>query len=264
DAALGTLGVRGPGSGCADDLRTFHPGPDPHGRASEVSTVMASSSHAGLIELPLPVARDNSLVRPIVWTAVYALAAVTALQPISEFDTWWHLRTGQWMVEHGTIPATDPFTGYGLGKPWVAYSWLFELLVYGLDQALGLRGIVLYRVVLALAVAASIHRLVARPGAGFALSAALGAVATVALTPLPVSERPGLFPILFAALTLDAVLSLRQGTATRTVWLLPLCYALWANVHIQFIHGLFILALACVSPFADRLRRRGCSTENAD
>ena len=29
-------------------------------------------------------------------------------------DIWWHLRAGQWIVEHGALPATDPF--YNLGR----------------------------------------------------------------------------------------------------------------------------------------------------
>ena len=233
-----------------------------------------SSSQPALLERPtldhvtepaaLPAGPDGSLVRLVVCVALYAIPAVTALQPISEFDTWWHLRTGRWIVEHGALPATDPFTNFGHGKPWVAYSWLFGLLLYGLHQALGLRGIVLYRAVLALAVVAAIQRLVSRRGAGFALGAALVAAAAVALTPLLVSERPGLFTILFVALTLDAVFSLREGTATRAVWLLPLCYALWANIHIQVVHGLFVLGLACAAPLADRILGSGRRTPNAD
>jgi hypothetical protein len=233
-----------------------------------------SSSQAALLErsapntVPDPAERpaggDGSMVRLVVWVALYAIPAVTALQPVSEFDTWWHLRTGQWIVEHGALPDTDRFTGFGQGKPWVAYSWLFGLLLYGLHQALGLRGILLYRVVLAVALVAGIQRLVSRRGVGFALTAALVPAAAIALTPLLVGERPGLFTILFVALTLDAVLRLREGTASWTVWLLPLCYALWANIHIQFVHGLFLLGLACAAPLADRVLRLGRRTPNAD
>src|SRR6187200_1203291 len=31
-------------------------------------------------------------------------------------DIWWHLRTGQWIAEHGQVPVTDPFSQYGQGK----------------------------------------------------------------------------------------------------------------------------------------------------
>ncbi|HJT79100.1 MAG TPA: hypothetical protein VJ739_18030, partial [Gemmataceae bacterium] len=203
---------------------------------------------------PAPPLPPQTIWLPVlVWVAVYAIPAITSLQPISEYDTWWHLRTGQWIVAHAAIPHTDPFTSFGAGRPWVAYSWLFGLMLYGLYQSLGLLGIVGYRVVLTLAVIAALHRLIARRGASFAVTAGLVAAAAVALTPLLVAERPGLITILFCTLTLDAVLDLREGRATWAVWLLPLCYALWANVHVQFVHGLFLLGLAWVAPPVDRL-----------
>jgi hypothetical protein len=40
-------------------------------------------------------------------------------------------------------------------------------------------------------------------------------------------------------------------------------YALWAKVHIQFIYGLFLLALACVAPLIDRLLGQVQSTGRA-
>ena len=75
----------------------------------------------------------------LVWSALYALPAAIALLPVLDYDLWWHLRTGQWIVASGTVPASDPFSQYGLesGKPWFAYSWLFEVLVFALYRALG-------------------------------------------------------------------------------------------------------------------------------
>src|SRR5579884_672095 len=211
-----------------------------------------------------PAGPDGGLLRLVVWTAVFAIAAITALQPVSEYDTWWHLRTGQWVAEHGTVPTTDSFSTYGDGKPWVAYSWLFGLLFHALDRSFGLLGIVGYRVVLAVAVVAAIQRLVARRRPPFALAAGVVAAAAVALTPLLVGERPGLFTILFCTLTLHAILTLRDNAGSRAAWLLPVCYVVWANVHVQFVHGLFLLGLACAAPLADRIlsiRRAGANAD---
>src|SRR5262249_44046935 len=158
-----------------------------------------------------PPPANASLLHLAVVVALYAIAALIALQPVGEFDTWWHLRTGQWIVEHGSVPATDPFTSYGQGKERVAYSWLFGRLLFGLHSALGLPGIVLYRVVMAVAIIAALHRLVARREPRFAIVAVVVGAAAVALTPLLLEERPGLLTILFATLTLDAILTLREG-----------------------------------------------------
>ncbi len=207
--------------------------------------------------------RETTARRLLIWVALYAVSVAVLASPIRDADIWWHLRTGQWVVDHGAVPTTDPFSTYGQGRPWVAYSWLFEVLAYGLYRAAGFTGLLALRIVVALAALAAVHRLIARREPRFVVASALAALAFVALWPL-MTERPWLFTILFSALTLDAVLALRDGSATRAVWLLPAAYVLWANLHIQFIYGLALLGLACVAPVLDRLLRRPTSGTHAD
>src|SRR6266511_2019611 len=194
-------------------------------------------------------------LRVLIWVVLYTLPAAVALLPVLDYDTWWHLRTGQWVVEHGAVPATDPFSQHGLetGKTWIAYSWLYEVLFYLLYQGLGYSGIFLGRAVLTLAVVAVLHRLIARRESRFVVAMGLMGAALLAMLPL-LTDRPWMFSILFSALTLDVVLDLRNGAPTRRMWLLPLLFALWANIHIQFVHGLFLLGLACGAPLLDYLR----------
>jgi hypothetical protein len=202
---------------------------------------------------------DNTtpLLRVLVWAVLYALPVGVALLPIIDYDMWSHLRTGRWIVEHGAVPVTDPFSQYGLqtGRPWFAYSWLFEVLVYGLSRGLGYEGIFLGRAVMTLAIVLALHRLLGRREPRFLVAAVLLAVAVLALLPL-VTDRPWLFTILFGTLTLDVILDLREGRPARRAWLLPVLFVLWANLHIQFVHGLFLLGLACAAPLVDRLLRR--------
>jgi hypothetical protein len=160
------------------------------------------------------------------------------------------------------VPANDPFSLAGLHRPWVAYSWLFEVLVYGLYRWLGLAGVLAYRVALSVAVVAVLHRLVARREPRFLPALGLTALGTLALGP-DLTERPWLFTILFTALTLDVLLDLRRGRPNRMVWLLPALYALWANIHIQFIYGLLLIGLACVEPLLDRLLGRASPSPGA-
>lgn len=184
-------------------------------------------------------------------TAIYAIPIVVALRPVAvpvlDPDIWWHLRVGQWVCEHRTVPLTDPCSSYGADRPWVAYSWLYEVLVYRLYEMFGLGGIVAYRVAMSLAVVAALHRLIRRREPRFLVATGLTAAAALTLAPL-FSERPWLFTILFTTWTLNVVLDLREGRVTLGAWLLPLVYALWANLHIQFVYGLLLLGLACV-PF---------------
>jgi len=206
--------------------------------------------------------RQETVRRLLILIGLYAIPAIALMSPIIDADIWWHLRTGQWIVEHGAIPTTDPFSSYGMGKPWTAYSWLFEVLVYGLYSALGLTGILLYRVVLSFAVVAAVHRLVAKREPRFVIATNIVLLAVLGILPL-LNVRPWLFTILFFTLTLDAVLDLREGTNTKVVWLLPPMFALWANLHIQFIYGLFLLSLATAESMIEGLLRRAAVENDA-
>src|SRR5258708_4042051 len=101
-------------------------------------------------------------LRPFLWLAVYLLPAFTIRDPLIEYDTGWHLRTGQWILEHQQIPTSDPFTTVGNERPWIAYSWLFGVLLNRLYVSAGLTGILVWRVLMSVAIVASIHALVAR------------------------------------------------------------------------------------------------------
>src|SRR5205823_1947119 len=107
-------------------------------------------------------------------------------------------------------------------------------MVYLVHRAYGLPGLLFFRVGLSLALLAAFHRLAIGRQARFLPALGLAAAAMLALLPM-LNLRPWLFTILFSTWTLDAVLRLREGRAARRVWLLPLGYVLWANIHIQFI-----------------------------
>ena len=80
--------------------------------------------------------------RVILLLALYSLPPALAIVQVVEPDIWWRLRTGQWMVEHNSVPMMDVFSAFSMGKPWIEYSWLFELLVYNIHRQLGLSGLV--------------------------------------------------------------------------------------------------------------------------
>ena len=214
-------------------------------------------SHVGreqtaVMGLSIMTRHEEVIRRVVILSLLYLIPAIWILQPvISDPDIWWHLQAGKWIVDHGTLPATDPFSAYGEGKPWVAYSWLFEVGMYGLVQAFGDVGIILYTLAGVWLIMMVIHRIIATRTSDFVLSCGLMAVSIIILSRL-FTPRPWILTILFFAMTLEVVLSIREGKACRWCWLLPVAYAVWANVHIQFIYGLGLLGLACVAPLVDR------------
>ncbi len=43
-------------------------------------------------------------------------------------DVSWHVATGEWILRHHAVPATDPFSFTAVGHPWVAMEWLADVL----------------------------------------------------------------------------------------------------------------------------------------
>jgi hypothetical protein len=189
--------------------------------------------------------RANQVAEALVLAALFATPALVCMHMamVTDADVWWHMRTGQWILEHHSIPHTDPFTSFAAGKPWQPYSWLFELIVLKCFQWFDLAGIVGYTTAMVLAITIALWHLIKRLQQDFSVNALLTVLAGLSLMRL-FTPRPWLFTVLFFALQLDILMHARRTGKTRELLWLPLLYALWANIHIQFIDGLIILALA--------------------
>lgn len=198
----------------------------------------------------------SKLTRPVpvltILSGLYILPAAIAMRPIVDLDVWWHLRQGAWILEHMTVPFTDPFTSYGAGKTWIAYSWLYEVLLHMLYRSFGLFGIVLYTTLLGVGIAFVLHRYFSHQTGNLVVAAGLTAVAMVAMFPVLVQPRPWLFNILFITIELTALMDVRRSGQTRSLWLLPPLFLIWACINIQFVYGLFLLALATLEALLDR------------
>lgn len=183
----------------------------------------------------------NTIVLAILFGAP-ALMCVHAAS-VSDFDLGWHLRTGEWIIRNHAVPQTDPFSGTLTGKPWQAYSWLFEVLLTKLVQHLGLVGIVAYTSAMVMAITVALFHLIRRLQGDFSLAVLLTFITGFSLAHLD-TPRPWMFTILFFALEMNILMHARRtGRARELLWL-PLIFCLWANIHIEYIDGLLVLGLA--------------------
>ncbi len=178
---------------------------------------------------------------------VYAAPAAIILLAgtVAEPDTWWHLRTAQWILQHHAVPHTDPFTSDAFGRPWQAYSWAFDLFLYGLYHRLGLAGLMLYSAGMFLAITVVLHRLLTRLNRDAGLAIYLTGAAMAGMLPLG-TARPWLCTILCFVVELYLMVRSRQEKSLRPLLWLPLVFAVWTNLHIQFINGLLVLFLFAV------------------
>ncbi|NPA06695.1 MAG: hypothetical protein GXO54_04740 [Chloroflexi bacterium] len=193
-----------------------------------------------------PAARAlQRLARDIALGAILLMATRIAVGP----DTWWHLRTGQWIWTHRTWPRTDPFSYTRYGHPWTPPGAPVQLLMYGLYHLGGLAALDLATALTVVAAFAWIWPLTRPPRMALHPLARTGLLIWAAMTASVYwASRPYMLTFLLTAIYIYLFERDRRGQPVRgwVGWLLGLM-VLWANGHGGFIVGLLV-ALAYAVP----------------
>jgi hypothetical protein len=201
--------------------------------------------------LDRPIKNADRIAQATVLAMLFAAPALMCLHAacVNDPDIWWHMRTGEWILQHHAVPHVDPFSAPNAGKPWAAYSWLFELLSIQLFHRLGLVGLVGYSAGMVLAITVALWHLIKRLQSDFSVIALLTFASCFCLGRL-YTPRPWMFTILFFVLEVDILMHARKTGRIRELAWLPLIFALWSNLHIQFVDGLLVLGLAAAEAVA--------------
>lgn len=171
-----------------------------------------------------------------------ALALFGPMRPGPDTDTWWHLATGELIIEQGSLPGSDPFSWTAAGKPWVLQAWGSDVIFAVVNDLAGAGGLIVLQGIL-IGAAMLLMAGVLRRSARDELVVAAVLLGTVIATSLVWTVRPHLFTVLFFAGFLR-ILSEPRGRAVW--WLVPLT-ALWANLHGAFVVGLVVIAIVALA-----------------
>lgn len=174
------------------------------------------------------------LIVAVLFLAIFAMAARVSV----DTDTWWHLRTGQWIVAHGTIPHTDPFSFTRLGAPWRIPGWVVQVPLFWLFETFGYAGLNLFTAGLVTLTFALVYPACA----GHPLLRAFTLVLAAAASGIYWSARPQIVSLALAA-AFALVLHQYRWRRSNRLWLLPPLMALWANAHGGFAIGFILLGL---------------------
>ena len=193
-------------------------------------------------------------VRPLLrlrWLQLAALAGLlTATGAIAfdlklsvlDLDIWWHLRVGDWIVEHLAVPHTGILSRTAANRPWIAYSWGYEVLLSRFYAWFGLVGVGVFGTLLTIAVVYSTYWMLRRLSGRFWLSCVLTVVVCSGFL-FNTMPRPVFFSICLFCITLALLCEANRSGNLRLLYWLPLIFLFWANLHIQFIYGLFLVGL---------------------
>jgi hypothetical protein len=189
----------------------------------------------------------NTTLRRTFEVYVFAFAFLFASRPLSDGDFWWHLKTGEYIVNNFSIPHIDFYSFTSPGKPWVAHEWLSEVIFYLIYSRLGFNTLIfLFTVLTVLAFWAVFRRARVHPFIkGFALLLGVWSIIPT------IGVRPRTITLLFAGIYLAVLHRFVREKETKAIWWLVPLMVLWVNLHAGYLIGLVLIGVTIVGLVLD-------------
>jgi len=191
--------------------------------------------------LPSVLMLNKSIVK-VFSIYVFAFSFLFASKPANDADIWFHLKTGQEIIQTGLIPRTEIYSSTNYGIPFVAHGWLSGLLFYVVYSSIGLRTLTFLTALLA----ALAFWIVFRRTRSHPFIAGLATLLAVWAAVPTLGVKPRVFTLLFASVYLALLDNFaREGKGRRIWWLIPLM-VVWVNLHGGFFIGSALIAVTLI------------------
>lgn len=158
-------------------------------------------------------------------------------------DTGWHIRTGQYILQHGAVPYQDIFSFSKPGEPWFAWEWLTDVQYALVHARWGLGGVAVYSGLLICASAYTLLRVMLSRGANVFVSLVL-TLLYIGGASLHYHARPHVWTLLLFAVAVG-MLYRERANPSWAIWVLVPLVAVWTN-----LHGGFLAIIACTGLMA--------------
>ena len=172
-------------------------------------------------------------------------AALLTLRPIVEPDLFWHLAVGRFIGEHHRLPMRNLWSYTAPDHPFLASSWLYDVMLYGVHRLGGVTAVHLCTAALVGFTFAVVFLAVRARGAS--IPWALSTVLALAVgSEARFSPRPQVLSYVLLAL-LSLLLTRSAGRRSwRTLLACWLILAFWANLHAGVVFGLGLVGFHLV------------------
>ncbi len=191
------------------------------------------------------------LVLLLVFVACIGVTLLVYADGISGNDFWWHVKIGEWIVQHHQVPTTAIYSWAGTEKgiSWTAHEWLSEVIFYEIYVHAGEDGIFVMCMVLALLLEILLWE--EAVGRGVSLQQSHSGTecyleSNICTNPLISAvffgifavtvamfcyARPHIFSYFLLFATLKILYRFWDNPHSRAIYLMPLVACLWSNLH---------------------------------
>jgi hypothetical protein len=213
---------------------------------------MQSGSH----ELRPQDAGVTSTVRGI-YLIVAIVVFLFSFFKIADLDFWWHLKTGQIILQQKQFQYQEIYSFTSAGRPYVDHEWLFQVFQYLAYAAGGAIGVILLKCALLILIYLLITNFLIKKGLSLWIVFSL-ILLSIAAGRTRFIERPEIFTELFLVISYLCIESYLSTKNWKRLLLLIPFYLLWANIHAAVILGLVLQSIVVVGLILEKfLRQQG-------
>jgi len=168
------------------------------------------------------------------------LIFLVALRPPIDPDMGWHLKDGEYLIDHNFKVAKRDIFSYTMPDfPLVMHEWVTDIIMYLVYDTAGLFALsIFFAIVTAAAFLLASFGVEARRE--YKIIAAI--LAIIASIPI-LGVRPQMINLLGLALVIFIIFRFRANPKSKIIYWFPLILAVWVNLHGGFAVGLFFIAL---------------------
>lgn len=210
--------------------------------------------------MPLSLSRARQLAPHIAVLALLITFYGFFSTKVWDADFWWHIASGRYIVESGTIPSQDPFAIYSNIDAWgqlvLKGQWLGQVLLYEIYRYFGVEGVIAWRATMLTACLWIVYWRCRIVDASLLAALVMTAITGMVLLSFT-GERPQLFSFLYLAVIFLLLDAYQQTNRRWLLYVIPPIFTLWANTHAGVLFGVAALGLFGTGSLAQTRINRG-------
>ena len=194
---------------------------------------------------------SNKIILGSVFLILIIFIFCTFFQHIEIEDIWWHLKTGQWIWEHRSVPNYDLFDLFSsfnnVKAHWLCnFQWLGSTIYYLVYLKFGFLGLKVFRSMLFLSIIGIFYFYGRKILPSYLL------VILVFILTYGCSQRyflrPDAFNYVFIQLFLITLFSFEKTSQRNILFILPVLGIFWVNLHLgSFVYGVSLISIFLLS-----------------
>jgi hypothetical protein len=208
------------------------------------------------LRLSVPSAAD--LIFILLLTAMTYGAMAPRL--LGDASIGWHIRNGQQMLLTHSITRADSFSVTKSGQRWYAWEWLYDVVIAGIHNRMGLNGVVFFTALVIASTFALTFRVSFARGAGLPV-AVVFLILSIGASTIHCLARPHVLSWLLAVIWFQILDGAEEADAENArsnhLFWLPILTLVWVNVHGGFLLGFALLGIYLVSGLIEYARSHG-------